>query len=254
VLTDQHHGSPEVRVFHHGHRDEQRTGGEVVHGDHYYPNSPALIPWLEAQGVPEEKITVIPNGVDVDKYDIEIDEEVKRDELGLPRDAFVVGSVGRLHEQKGFDTLLEAAADLDVHVYIAGEGPERDRLEQLAEDLGISERVHLPGNRDDVPELLQVFDVFCFPSHYEGMSNALLEAMAAGCCCVVSDIDENTVLLTDKEDGRTFTTGDVASLTAVLRDVYEDCDYGKNAVETVKNQFSIEANIKNYRSIIEELG
>ncbi len=105
-----------------------------------------------------------------------------RSSRGIPPDAFVVGSLGRLAGQKRFDRLLRAMALLPkgVHCIIAGEGEKRGELEALAKELAISDRVHLLGWRDDIPDVLAAFDVMAVSSDYEGLHIAMTEAMAAG--------------------------------------------------------------------------
>jgi glycosyltransferase involved in cell wall biosynthesis len=105
-----------------------------------------------------------------------------RAELGIPEEALVIGSLGRLAEQKRFDRLLHAVALLpdDVHCIVAGEGSEHVALRELAADLGIAERVHLVGHRDDVGDVLAALDVFVVSSDREMLSFAMLEALAAG--------------------------------------------------------------------------
>jgi glycosyltransferase involved in cell wall biosynthesis len=126
-----------------------------------------------------------------------------RAELGIPADAPVVGAVARLVRQKRFDRLLQATARLPerVHVVIAGEGEERDRLRALAEELGLGGRLHLAGFRDDVGDVLDAIDVFAVTSDREGMANAMLEAMAAGVPCVSTDVSGAREALQRDTDG-----------------------------------------------------
>lgn len=102
--------------------------------------------------------------------------------LGIPATAPVVGAVARLSRQKRFDRLLHAFATLppDAHLVLAGEGPWRERLETLAAELGVAARVHLLGHRTDTHDVLDALDVYAVSSDKEGMSNAMLEALAAG--------------------------------------------------------------------------
>ena len=108
-----------------------------------------------------------------------------RSELTAAGDALLVLSVGRLHRQKGHSDLVAALSGLprdthDRHLVIAGEGEEADALRSQARALDVADRVHLLGNRDDVPRLLAAADVFAFPSRFEGLPFSLIEAMAAG--------------------------------------------------------------------------
>lgn len=115
-----------------------------------------------------------------------------RAERGIPDDAFVVGTLGRLSKLKRVDVLIRAIAltETPIHLAVAGDGEERQALERLASRLGLSERVHWLGRRQDVPELLAGFDVFATASEREGLSLAALEAMASGLPLTVSAIPE----------------------------------------------------------------
>jgi glycosyltransferase involved in cell wall biosynthesis len=113
-----------------------------------------------------------------------------RRELGIPADAVVVGSVARLASQKRFDRLLRALAAIPqpVHCVIAGEGRQRERLEALARELEMADRLHLLGFRDDVGDVLDALDLFVVSSDREGLANAMLEAMAFGLPVVSTDV------------------------------------------------------------------
>lgn len=121
--------------------------------------------------------------------------------LGIAPDAAVVGAVARLAAQKRFDRLLRAVAQLpDVHCVLAGDGEERSALEALSAELGIASRVHFLGNRDDTGDVLDALDLFVVSSDREGLSNSMLEALAAGVPVVstaVSGADDALELLPD---------------------------------------------------------
>ncbi|EYB69483.1 glycosyl transferase group 1 [Deinococcus phoenicis] len=130
-------------------------------------------------------------GIDLRAFRQPVDRLAVRAELHLPAGEPVVGHVGRLRPEKNQAFLLDVfAAYLNRHgpaqLLLVGDGEERAALEAHARALGLSERVHLLGSRPDVPRLLQAMDVFVFPSTFEGLSLALLEAQAAGLPCVVS--------------------------------------------------------------------
>ena len=113
-----------------------------------------------------------------------------RRELGIPADAVVIGSVARLARQKRFDRLLRALVRIPhpVHCLIAGEGEEMEPTRALAAELGIADRVHLPGFRADVGDVLDAMDLFAISSDREGLANAMLEAMAFGLPVVSTDV------------------------------------------------------------------
>jgi glycosyltransferase involved in cell wall biosynthesis len=144
---------------------------------------------LLASGVPAERVFALPNGVDLRVHRPTTAEGRARlrDALGLPQAAFIGAFVGRLHPVKDVDTLLAAAVRVpELQLVVAGDGPERARLEANAERLGIEGRVRFLGLSSRVADVLRAADAFLLSSHGEGMSNALLEAMACGLPCVVS--------------------------------------------------------------------
>lgn len=141
------------------------------------------------------------------------------DELGLPPDAVLILSVGRLHEQKGYDVIAASAATVstthpDAYWLWAGEGPQRTRLDSTLREAGLDRRVRLLGARADVPRLLAAADLFVLASRYEGFPFALLEAMAAQLPVIVSDAGPLPELVTDLVHGRVFATRDANALAA----------------------------------------
>jgi len=131
-------------------------------------------------GLGPERVFVIPNGVVPPERTQP--RGTLRAQLGIPDDAPVVGAIARLARQKRLDRLLRAAAALpaEVQCVIAGDGEERDSLEALAKELGIAGRVRFLGHRDDTGDVLDAIDIFVVSSDREGLSNAMLEALAAG--------------------------------------------------------------------------
>jgi glycosyltransferase involved in cell wall biosynthesis len=144
-----------------------------------------------------------------------------RRELGIPQDAYLVGSVGRLSEQKGFDILIDAAARAmkiapETHLLIVGEGPLDQMLRQQAADLGIAQQVTFTGQRTDVERLLQAMDVFACSSRWEGLSTVIMEAMAAGVPIVATDIPGNRELLRHGENAWLVNAQEAAALAEAL--------------------------------------
>ena len=200
-------------------------------------------------------VRVIPNGIALDAW--RSARALPRAELGIGDDDLVVGSVGRLVESKAYDDLLRAVARLDdprVHVVMVGDGPDRDALRRLADDLGLQGRAHWLGVRADVARLLKRFDVFVLPSLWEGHSVALLEAMAAGCACVVSAIPE--LVQTLGTAGIAVPPRDVEHLSAALRDLLSSPAERQRLQAEAHRQverFSIEESAQRYVSLYNEI-
>lgn len=197
-------GTPVVSTEHNVDRDEpdwkHRVKALLARGcAGVYAVSDAVAAHWQAWGV---RCEVVPNGVDLDRFSAPWDPEPGR-----------VLAIGRLGEQKGHDALLEATADLDCSVQIAGEGPWRERL---------SCRPHqvLLGSRSDIPELLCRAAVLAVPSRWEGFGLVALEGMAAGVPVIASDVDGLGPLVGDA--GLLVPPGDVGALREAVSRVLED--------------------------------
>ena len=194
---------------------------------------PARIVHVSARALAESprgstgRRVLVPNGVDLGPAPEAGVRERVRAALGAPADACVVTSVARLVPQKGLDLLLEAWAHgrlpgISARLWIAGDGPERSSLEAQMARLGLRDRVTLLGRREDVPDLLAAADVFVLASRQETTPIALLEAMAAGRACVVTDVGDCRAMLADGTAGRVVAPCDVAALAAAVREVVAD--------------------------------
>ncbi|MEX0681388.1 MAG: glycosyltransferase family 4 protein [Balneolales bacterium] len=127
-----------------------------------------------------------------------------RNQLELPLSAFIIGNIGRLSQQKNQQLLLHTLSGLDdeIHLVIAGEGKLRENLLEIADMLKLNKRVHFIGelSYEKIPDLLKAIDVFVLPSQFEGLSNALLEAMNAGLPVICSSIDAQKEVLINQDD------------------------------------------------------
>lgn len=173
--------------------------------------------------VPPERVRLIWNGAPLDEFAPVSRERASaaRRALGLPDDAIVVGTIGRLSAQKGHTHLLDAAARVlarhaRARLLVVGDGDLAAPLAEQARALGIAERTLFAGHRTDVPELLGAIDVFCISSLYEGTPLALFEAMAAGKAVVSTAVDGCREVLTDGETGLLVPPGDPEALAAAL--------------------------------------
>ena len=185
-----------------------------------------LARWLASDvGIRPARITHIYNGVDTDAFSPGGQHEARKS-LGLPRDAIVMGTVGRLDPVKDHRGLIEAfhrlAGRRDTQLLIVGDGPCRPELEQLANELGLRGRVHLLGERDDINTILRALDVFTLPSLGEGISNAILEAMATGLAVVATRVGGNPELVDDGVTGFLVPSRSTGSLSAALQRYLDD--------------------------------
>ncbi len=158
---------------------------------------------LACRKMKAKQVEYVPGvGIDIDAFSsAPVDRGEKRRELGIPDSGTVLLSVGELNENKNHETVIRAMAQLsrkDVYYAVAGQGAKKETLEQLAESLGIGDRVLLLGFRRDIRQLCKSADVFVFPSYREGLSVALMEAMAAQRAVVCSRIRGNTDLIDDR--------------------------------------------------------
>jgi glycosyltransferase involved in cell wall biosynthesis len=181
---------------------------------------------VKDRAVPRERCRLIWNGAPLDDFAPVPRERARatRAALGLPASAVVVGSIGRLNEQKGHRYLLDAAALLpaDVRILLAGDGDLMEPLRAQAAALGLADRVVFAGHRPDVPDLLGALDVFCISSLYEGTPLALFEAMAAGKAIVSTAVDGCREILRDGDNGLLVPARDAAALAGALRRVVAD--------------------------------
>jgi sugar transferase (PEP-CTERM/EpsH1 system associated) len=212
-------------------------------------------------GIAASKVTRIHNGVDTDRY-APRDRRASRAALQLPLDRTVIGTVGRLDPVKDHASLLRAFAalsgrDPDSILVIAGDGPCRDELQALAVSLGLTPRVRFLGVRHDVAAVLPSFDVFVLPSIAEGISNTILEAMAAGLPVIATRVGGNPELVVDGETGRLVPREDPERLAAAIAGYVVDAAlrsrHGDQARRRTLEQFSLAAMRDAYARLYVEL-
>ncbi len=221
----------------------------------------ALADELLAHGFPSQRIVHIPNGVLVPEtaWDAGGARAMRRT-LGI-LDGPVLVFVGRLDSHKGASHLVRSLPELAKHhpglvAILLGEGPLRDDLTSLAMELGVSANVRLPGATDPMP-YLQAADIFVLPTLGEGMSNALLEAMAAGLPCVTTRVAGNIEVMTHGRTGLLVEPGDLEGLRRAIDQLLEDPPLrdrlGHEARERVRTTYSADQMAWAYRDLFARL-
>ncbi|KHA62589.1 glycosyl transferase [Vibrio variabilis] len=161
-------------------------------------------------------LSVIKNGVDCERFKPGA-KLLARQSIGLPEDAKIIGSAGRLEPVKGHDVLVEAFSHMpsSTHLVIAGHGSERETLEDQARALGVANRITFLGLVDDMPRFYQALDVFCLPSRSEGFPLSTLEAQSCGIITVATDVGATDETL-DPESGILVDSEDAVALACAL--------------------------------------
>lgn len=223
----------------------------TAHGFHFYKGAP-LLNWLlyypverflarytdtlitinqedynRARRFKAKKAVYIPGvGLNIGKFsDITIDKRAKCNELGIPQDSIILLSVGELNKNKNHETVIKAIANLKIpnlYYLICGEGDQRPYLERLISVLGLEDKVKIPGFRTDVSELYKIANIFVFPSYREGLSVALMEAMASGLPVVCSKIRGNIDLINEQKGGFLLNPKDVNGFSQALSKLIND--------------------------------
>lgn len=195
----------------------------------------------------EDKLQVIFNGVDIESYENGVRGAIKRKDLNIPEDAFVVGMVGRMSPQKAPDVFVKMAKQVkdeipNAHFIIVGNGNQKDEIRKYAEDNGFSNSLHITGWVDNPMSYVELFDVACLLSRWEGFGLALPEYMMAGKPIVASRVDAIPNIIRNGENGLLVEVDDdIGASKAVLRILREDGLRKKivaQGLEDVHNRFN----------------
>lgn len=207
-------------------------------------------------GIPERKLHVVENGVDINKYrpDVKIKHDIRM-ELGIDENADVVGIIGRMVPLKNHDIFLKAALEIckirkDVYFLLVGDGPLNDRLHQDVLKLGLEKRIYFTGWRTDIDRVIQSINVFVLCSEVEGHNIALLEAMACEKPVVGTDVAGIKTIIKHGETGILIPLRDIKALADAVLSLLSDTDkagaIGRMGMMTVKNKYSLDSMITNY--------
>jgi glycosyltransferase involved in cell wall biosynthesis len=210
-------------------------------------------------GLPLSKVLAIPNGIDTARFRPPpgFDPEAKKREL-LRGNYRMVTNVARLMPQKGQRYLIEAAAQLtptmpDVRFLMVGDGALRAELEDLALAHGVADAFVFPGIRTDIPEILAASDLFVLPSLWEGLPLSLLEAMAAGCPVIATDVGGVSEVLHHQETGLLVPPADVQALAAAMADCLDHPERARERAATaeamVAHKYDTRAMIRKWEAV-----
>lgn len=267
-------------------RKYRKRGTKVIytaHGFHFYKGAPLKnwllyypVEWLCAHwtdtliAINQEdyalakkcmhakNVVFVPGvGVDFTRFDeVKVNRAAMRRELGVPKDAVLLLSVGELIQRKNHEVVIRAVADLDrndIYYFVAGQGELEGQLAFVIRTLDLVDRVKLLGYRKDIPELLKIADIFVFPSLHEGLPVALMEALACNMPVVCSNIRGNKDLVKDGVNGRIVKNtvyGFKDGIQRLVNSIEERTGLGIAAKETVRC-FELTEVLKQMRRIYE---
>lgn len=218
---------------------------------------------VENEKFPKEKVFLIPNGIDTNRFMFDQDaRDSWRKELGIAPEAPAVGIVAALRPEKNHDLFLESARQVisrfsDSQFVIAGDGPERHRLESLATEKGIQDNVHFIGSTQDVVGVLSMVDMFALTSHNEASPVSIMEALSCQRPVVATDVGSIDESVIEGETGFLVPAEDAEAMAArwleILRNKELQTRLGSNGREHIINNSSVESMTEGYMSLVEDL-
>lgn len=223
-------------------------------------NSPSVVDFYQRRGIPSDLFQVIPNAVCPAESAISREDFFRR--LNLPPRRYIIGAIGRLWPQKGYPDLIWAAELLrvvlpDTWFVIFGDGPQLGQLQKLRDRYNAQDIVRFAGHRQDAAELMTGLDLLWNGSRYEGQSNSILEAMAAGIPVIASDIRENRALVVHGKTGYLFPLGNVGELARITCNLLPNAQLrrqlGAQARSHASEKFSLNAMLEAYSKLYEQL-
>jgi glycosyltransferase involved in cell wall biosynthesis len=213
---------------------------------------------VEEGSAPLSKITVIRNGALAASASRAVAQAEIRRELGINADARLIGMVARLQPLKGHRFFIDAAAavlrdQVGAHFVVVGDGPLRSEIEDQVLRLGIADRVHLLGDRADVPQLTSGFDLLVLASLHEGSPNAVMEAMAAGVPVVATAVGGTKELIIDGETGYLAPPADSAALADRIVFALNDDDHRAEITSAARTRINADYGMDRMVESVERL-
>lgn len=205
-----------------------------------------------------DKVLSIRNGVDADCFHGRYSMNSLREELALPQQAWIVGSVARLEQEKGHIHLINAIPQCDpsMHFVLVGQGRELSGLKERVRELGLEQRVHFLGNRSDIPEILSLFDVFTLPSLREGLPLAMLEAMSSHLPVVGTHVGGVPSLLHQSQGGLCVEPASPTALARALSELHSHPEQCRQMADSgqrwIQKHYSQRAMVERYLCVYQQ--
>jgi glycosyltransferase involved in cell wall biosynthesis len=223
------------------------------HCDYLVCNTQDIVEYVVGKGWPRDRAFHLPNFAAPEKA-----PPVPRAAFATPEDAPLALALGRLHENKGFDVMIEALAQVPgLYLWLAGEGPLRGKLERRADDFGVASRLRLLGWRTDTAALLAAADFLVCPSRHEPLGNVVLEAWAAGVPVLATASEGPRGLIAAEQTGLLVPVGDSDALAAAMRRLAADRSLrvrlGKAGHAVFESEFSEAQVVPLYRNFLERV-
>ncbi|MEY4592855.1 MAG: hypothetical protein RIR18_1750 [Pseudomonadota bacterium] len=218
--------------------------------DHTVTVSAFVGEYLASAGVPRGKITAVPTGIDLTRYQHTPDGGTLKAELGLTTETVLIGTVAILRKKKGHAELLEAVPTVlakhpEARFIFAGDGPQTNNLEKRIVEMGLQDNVFMLGLRRDVINVLQSLDIFVLPTHQEALGTAYIEASAMGLPCIGTNVDGVPEVVADGETGLLVPAQDSVAIAAAVLRLLDDArlrqQMGEAASARVRKVFSRQA-------------
>ncbi|MFC1632016.1 glycosyltransferase family 4 protein [Candidatus Omnitrophota bacterium] len=228
--------------------------------NHLIPVSPLINNQLKALKIADNKVTLIPNGIDVDKFNSARVNTNLRHRFGL-NDDLVIGTVGRLAQQKGQTYLIKAFKELSgtkgLKLLIVGDGYLKESLHKEVKELGIENDVVFTGAQKDIEAAYNSMNIFVLPSINEGLPLALLEAMSMGFAVIATKVGAIPYVMQDRAEGMLVSPGSIKELKEAIFTLIKDSalrkQMGEKAREKVKSAFSLETFYQKYIEVYNRL-
>lgn len=230
--------------------------------DYVIAVSDDLLDVIRSLGLPEDRYSLIRNGIDTEGFIRRNNPSVARSKLGLPVEPLTIGAVGRLAQEKGFDLLIDSLGELrrsgyDVQLVIVGDGNERSELLSRAHKAGCADFVHLVGHQSEVIPFYEAFDIFALSSLREGLPNVALEAMSMEVPVVGTNVGGMAQLIKHKQSGLLIPPQDVEAMYGALKQLLDDpalrIEFAEAARKNVECNFSFRVRMDRVAAVYDKL-